>query len=108
MAKAKAKALTKSALYAHLAEASGLKKSEVVVLMDALYETIKTELSKKDSAGSITLPGIAKVKVRKVDAVKGGVKKINPLTGSEYVTKDKPAYRKVSILAVKSLKDALK
>ena len=41
-------------------------------------------------------------------AAQGGEKKTNPLNGQEYVTKDKPAYNKVSILAVKSLKEALK
>jgi nucleoid DNA-binding protein len=101
------KALTKSALYTRLSEASGLKKSEVMKVMDAFLDEIKTQLGGK-GPGILTLPGIARFKIRKVKAVKGGVKKINPLTGQEYVTKDKPAYNKVSILPVKALKEAMK
>jgi nucleoid DNA-binding protein len=103
----KKKALTKSAFYSELAEASGLKKAEVMKVIDALYDQIKEQLGAK-GPGIMTLPGIARFKVRKVDAVKGGVKKINPLNGQEYVTKDKPAYKKVSILPVKALKEELK
>jgi nucleoid DNA-binding protein len=100
------KALTKSALYTELAEASGLKKAEVIKVLDAFLEVVKEQLGAK-GPGILTLPGIARLKIRKVNAVKGGQKKINPLTGQEYVTKDKPAYRKVSILPVKALKEEL-
>ena len=103
----KAKVMTKSALYSHLAESTGLKKSDVAGVFDAFLEVVKKELGSK-GPGVVTLPGIAKLKIRKVKAVKGGQKKINPLTKTEYVTKDKPAYNKVSILAPKALKDMLK
>jgi hypothetical protein len=43
-----------------------------------------------------------------VKAVKGGVEKKNPLTGSMYITKDKPAYNKVRLSPIKALKEALK
>jgi DNA-binding protein HU-beta len=101
------KALTKSALYTKLAETAGLKKAEVVKVIDALHAEIKEQLGPK-GPGVLTLPGIARFKTRKIKAVKGGQKKINPLTGQEYITKDKPAYNKVSILPVKSLKEELK
>lgn len=101
------KALTKSAFYTKLADSTGLKKAEVMKVMDAFLEVIQQELGAK-GPGILTLPGIARLKIRKVNAVKGGQKKINPLTSQEYVTKDKPAYRKVSILPVKALKEALK
>ncbi|MGL4422786.1 MAG: HU family DNA-binding protein [Gemmataceae bacterium] len=107
MAKAKAKALTKSALYAQLAEKTNLKKSEVQSVLDTLLEAIHEQLGNK-GPGILTLPGVARFKVRKVKAVKGGVKKVNPLNGQEYVTKDKPAYNKITILPVKSLKESLK
>lgn len=106
MAKAK-KAMTKSALYAHLAEATGLKKAEVVSVMDALLEAIKGQLGPK-GAGQFTLPGIARIKLRKVKAVKGGQKKINPITKTEYVTKDKPAHNKVGIRPIKAFAEAVK
>lgn len=103
----KKKAMTKSGLFTKLADTSGLKKSEVMKVMEALHDEIKIQLGPK-GPGILTLPGIARLKVRKVKAVKGGVKKINPLNGQEYVTKDRPAYNKVSILPVKALKEELK
>lgn len=103
----KKKAMSKSALYTRLAEASGLKKADVMKVMDAFLEVVTDQLGPK-GPGLLTLPGIARLKIRKVDAVKGGVKKINPLNGQEYVTKDKPAYRKVTISPVKALKESLK
>ncbi|OWK47111.1 HU family DNA-binding protein [Fimbriiglobus ruber] len=106
-AKAKKKAMTKSALYAHLAEGTGLKKTDVVTLFDKFLEVIHQELGPKGS-GQFTLPGIARFKLRKVKAVKGGQKKINPLNGQEYTTKDRPAHNKVRVLPVKTLSEALK
>ncbi len=106
MAKAK-KAMSKSALYAHLADESGLKKTDVATIMDLLAEAVKSQLSGK-GVGTFTLPGLARFKVRKVKAVKGGQTKINPITKSEYVTKDKPAHNKVSIRPVKSFSESLK
>jgi len=103
----KKKAMTKSALYTKLAETAELKKADVIKVMEALHDEIKTQLGAK-GPGILTLPGIARLKVRKVKAVKGGQKKINPLNGQEYITKDKPAYNKVTILPVKSLKEELK
>ena len=41
-------------------------------------------------------------------AVKGGEQKLNPLTKTMYTTKSKPAYNRVNIRPVKSLKEALK
>ena len=105
--KAPRKALTKSALYTNLATTTGLKKAEVMKVIDAFLDTVKEQLGPK-GPGVVTLPGIARLKVRKVNAVKGGQKKINPLTSQEYITKDKPAYNKVSISPVKQLKEALK
>jgi nucleoid DNA-binding protein len=98
---AKKKALTKSGLYAHLAEASGLTKKQVSDLFDHLGEAVKGQLGPK-GAGVFTLPGIARIKLRKVKAVKGGQKKINPITKTEYITKDKPAHNKVSIRPIKA------
>jgi nucleoid DNA-binding protein len=106
MAKVK-KAITKSALYTKLAESSGLKKADVTNLLDLLAETAKAELGPK-GAGVFTLPGIARFKVRKVKAVKGGVEKVNPLNGQKYTTKDKPAYNKVTSRPIKAFAEALK
>jgi nucleoid DNA-binding protein len=97
MAKAK-KALTKSALYAHLAEATDLKKSQISDVIDKLGEVAMSELKKN---GLFTFPGIARLKIRKVKAVKGGQKKINPITKTEYITKDRPAFNKVTMPALR-------
>lgn len=104
-AKASAKkAMTKSALVAHLAEATELKKSDVTKLMDALADAVSKELKR---SGVFTLPGLARLKLKKVAAYKGGEKKIMPATGKEYVTSPKPAHNKVKAFPVKALKDAL-
>ena len=53
--------------------------------LDAIVGLIHNQLGKK-GAGIVTIPGIARFKTRHVKAVKGGEKKINPLTGGEYIT----------------------
>lgn len=57
-------------------------------------------------AGTFTLPGILKVVTKKIKARKGGQKKINALTGKEYITKDKPATVRVRVRAGSKLKQA--
>ena len=103
-AKAAKKKLTKSGFIAHLAEKSEHSKADVTKLYDLIVETVAEQLKK---SGEFILPGVAKLKVKKVDAVKGGEKKVMPATGKEYVTKSKPASKKVKAFAVKSLKDAV-
>lgn len=104
---AKKKVMTKSALYASLAEKTELKKADVTSLMDALADLAKHELGPK-GPGVFTLPGLARFKIRKVKAVKGGEKKVNPLNGKEYVTKDRPAHNKVRALPIKAFSESLK
>jgi nucleoid DNA-binding protein len=101
------KAMTKSALVAHLADKAGITKKQADTVLATLVDTIVDQVSPK-SAGKFVLPGICRVTVSRKDAVKGGEKKINRLTGAEYITKDKPAYNQVKLRPVKSLKDALK
>ncbi|MCU0704820.1 MAG: HU family DNA-binding protein [Fimbriiglobus sp.] len=103
-AKGGKKKMTKSAFIAHLQDWSAQSKKEVSELYDKIVATVGEQLKKN---GEFILPGIAKLKVKKVDAVKGGEKKIMPATGKEYVTKAKPASKKVKAFAVKSLKDAI-
>lgn len=108
MAKSAAKKpMSKSALFTHLAEETELKKSEIQKVMEALAAAVEKELSGK-GAGKIVIPGIARLTTRKVKAVKGGQKKINPLNGQEYITKDRPAMNKVSIRPIKTLSEAVK
>ncbi len=101
------KAMTKSAFVTRLAEAAEISKKQVELVMDEILEVIKGEVSTK-GPGKFVLPGIARITVTRKDGVKGGEKKINRLTGAEYVTKDRPAYNRVNVRPVKALKEALK
>ncbi len=101
------KPMTKSQLVTHLADKAEISKKQVDAVLDEIIEVIKKEVSAKGS-GKFVFPGLCRVTVTRKVAVKGGEKKINRLTGAEYVTKSKPAYNQVKLRAVKSLKDALK
>lgn len=111
MAKAAAKpgkkAMTKSAFVGQIAEKTELTKKQVESVLDEIVETVKSQLGPK-GPGKLVIPGLARASVSKVKAVKGGEKKINPLTGQEYVTKDRPAHNKVNMRPIKALKEALK
>ena len=111
MAKAPAKApakkaLTKTGIITSLSETTELSKADVTKVIVALTALIESELKKGPK--QFTLPGIVRFGVKQVKAVKGGVKKVMPATGQEYVTKDKPAHSKVTVRPAKSLKDSVK
>ncbi len=107
MAKAPKKALTKSAFLAELAEKTELTKKQVDAVLGGIVEMVQRELGAK-GVGKLVIPGLARMSVTKVKAVKGGVEKKNPLNGQMYITKDKPAYNKVRLSPIKALKEALK
>lgn len=99
------KAMTKSALFAHLAEKTSLTKKQIEAVFDELTATIVGQLG---SVKLFTLPGLFKLRAVKKDAVKGGEVKANPLKpGETYVTKDKPASTTVRARPLKGLKEAL-
>src|SRR5258707_13485692 len=66
-----AKSITKSEFFNRVAEATELKKTEVSKVFDAITEVIKKELSQK-GPGVLTLPGLFKLKAKRVPAQKGG------------------------------------
>ena len=101
------KALTKSQLIAHLAEKTELSKKQVDGVLNEVIETIKSQLGMK-GPGKFVYPGLARITLTRREAVKGGVEKINRLTGQPYLTKDKPAYNQVKIRPIKAIKEALK
>ena len=101
------KALTKSQFIAHVAEKTELSKKEVEAVMNEIIETIKSQLGKK-GPGKFVFPGLARMTLTRKEAVKGGVTKLNQLTGKEYVTKDKPARNIVKIRPIKAIQEALK
>ena len=104
--KSSAKPMTKSAIVAAVAESTGITKKQSAEVMTALVDLIVAQVGSK-GPGKIVIPGLCRVTVTHKPAVKGGEKKINRLTGAEYVTKDKPATNVVKLRALKSLKDAL-
>lgn len=106
-ASGKKKPLTKTQFVQYLAEKSELKKSDVVKMLDALVYAVHDQLGPK-GPGKLVIPGLARLYITEVKAVKGGEKKINPLNGQEYITKPRPAHNKVNMKPIKALKEALK
>jgi nucleoid DNA-binding protein len=105
MAKTKsavAKAPSKSEVYAHISEDTGLSRKQVASVFDSLTGLIEKSLRK--GPGLFTLPGLLKIKVIKKPATKER-KGINPFTGEETVFKAKPARKVVKALPLKALKE---
>lgn len=95
--------MTKSALYASIAEMTEMKKKDVDAVFSALAEIAEGHL-KKGGAGVFTLPGLLKMKVVRKPATKAR-KGINPFTGEETTFKAKPARNVVKILPLKGAKE---
>src|SRR5690348_7163149 len=88
--KAKAKPLTKSALFEGIATATGLTRKQVGDVFEALTGLVQKELSKK-GPGMFTVPGLLKLTVVRKPATKAR-KGPNPFKpGEEIVFKAKPA-----------------
>jgi len=96
--------LGKSALVAHLSEATELAAKDVRAVLAALENAAHASLSKK-GAGAFTLPGMLKITAVKIPA-KPKRKGINPFTKEEQVFAAKPASIKVKVRPLKKLKDA--
>jgi nucleoid DNA-binding protein len=97
-----AKGLSKTEVYAALAESTGMSKAQVSEFFDALTVLIKKNIS-GEGPGTFTLPGLLKIKV----AHKPGTPQrtgINPFTKQETVFKAKPARKVVKLQALKPLK----
>jgi nucleoid DNA-binding protein len=97
-------ALSKSALVAHIAEASGVVAKDVRAVMASLEHAVAGSVSKK-GAGSFTLPGLLKITAVSVPA-KPKRKGINPFTKEEQWFAAKPATTKLKVRPLKKLKDA--
>lgn len=101
------KSITKSELFAQVAEESGASKADVKKFFEALTEVIVQNLGKK-GPGVVTIPGLFKLRAVKKPAVKGGKPVMNRFTGQMTVTKDKPASTAVRARALKQLNSAIK
>lgn len=95
--------MTKSALFTHLSEVTGVSKKEVSAIFDELGVVIERHV-KKNSAGEFKVPGLMKIKVVTKPARKAR-KGINPFTGEEVMFKAKPKSRVVKVQPLKNLKE---
>merc|ERR1712107_820080 len=83
--KAGAKAMTKSAMVAAIAEEQGLKKTVCSQMMNSIAALATTEVKK---SGKFVIPGVCQIKTRTKPATKAGKKMI---FGKEVHVKAKPA-----------------
>lgn len=97
------KARTKSEVFKHLAEATGLTRKQVSAVFESLEDLIRRDLSSR-GPGVFTVPGLMKISVRKVPARKAR-EGINPFTGEKIMIKARPATRKVKVSPLKRLKE---
>ena len=103
MAKAAAKKpLTKSEIYAKIAEETELSRKQVASVFDSLAELIGSSLAKR-GPGIFTVPGLLKLKVVRKPATRER-KGINPFTGEPTIFKAKPARNVVKAQPLKKLK----
>lgn len=102
--KSKVKSLNKSALYAEIAEATGLSRKQVKEVFDALPDVIRREVGRK-GPGVFTLPGLVKIASVHKEATKAG-KRPNPFKPGEMMdVKAKPARTVLKVRPLKVLKD---
>lgn len=95
---------TKARLHAAISEDTGLSKKDVTAVFEVLGDLMHRHL-KKRSAGSFTLPGLAKFTVQAKKATRAQVKP-NPFKPGEMMTvAAKPARRVIKIRALKGVKD---
>ena len=97
------KAPTKTEVYNSIAESTGLTKKEVAAVLDALSSEINKALGSR-GPGMFTIPGLVKITKKKVPAKPADPNYVNPFTG-EKGRAAKPASTKVTVRALKALKD---
>ncbi len=92
MAKKAAKTFTTSDLVEAIAKKTGMTPKDARKGVKATFEAIASGLKKNDR---VAITGMGSFSKTVKPAQKGGKKAINPFTGEEYTTKDKPASTKV-------------
>ncbi|MGA2033644.1 MAG: HU family DNA-binding protein [Thermoguttaceae bacterium] len=110
MAKAAAtkKPLTKSELLTNIAIASEISKKQVAAVLEALAAEIKKSLGNK-GPGAIAIPGLLKIEKKRIPARAAKKNVPNPFKPGELRdVPAKPAYNKVKVRALKTLKDMAK
>jgi len=103
--KAISTAYTKSQLFAHISEDTGLARRDVAKVFESLSDVIEGHV-KGRGIGEFKLPGLLKVKVTKKPATKARKNVPNPFRPGELMdVKAKPARKVVKVLPLKALKD---
>jgi len=95
---------TKSEIYTHIADDTGLTKKDVAAVFESMSGQIRKNLGGRGAPGLFTLPGLLKMRVVKKPATKAR-KGVNPFTGEEMMFKAKRASKTVKVAALKGLKD---
>jgi nucleoid DNA-binding protein len=107
MAKAAAskKPQSKSELLTNIATATDVPKKQVAAVLEALAAEIKKSLSSK-GAGMISVAGLLKIEKKRVAARPAAKGVPNPFKPGELMDRAaKPAYNKVKVRALKTLKE---
>ncbi len=98
-------AYTKTQLYAHIAEETGLSRVDVGKVFDSLGDVIAGHI-KTRGVGEFKVPGLMKIKVNKKPATKARKNVPNPFRPGELMdVAAKPARKVVKVLPLKALKD---
>lgn len=99
------KHLTKSELFANIAEATELSRKQVAAVFDALSDNMKKSIG-KNGCGKFILPGLIKIEKRKVPAKPARKHVPNPFKPGEFMdVAAKPATTKIIVRALKALKE---
>ena len=105
MAKAAKKPPTKTQILTSIAEATGLTKKEVAAVFDALASEIRKNLG-RGGAGAFTIPGLVKIGKKTVPARPARKNVPNPFKPGEFYDQPaRPKFNKVTVRALKNLKD---
>ena len=89
----------------NIAAATGLAKKDVAAVIECLSAEIKKALGPR-GAGSFAIPGLLKIEKKKVPARPAKKNVPNPFKPGELMdVKARPAYNKVKVRPLKSLKD---
>lgn len=99
------KAKSKKDLVARLSEVTDFHRSDITLVLDALVDEVRSELS-KNGPGIFVLPGICRMKRLRKAATKERPAR-NPLTGEAITVAAKPARNVVRITPAKPLKDSI-
>ena len=95
------KSLTKAQMASEIATKTGMSKSQVTSVLEAMTDVISDELK---HSRPVTIPGLVKIKIVRKAATAARPGR-NPATGEEITIKAKPAKQVVKVRALKSLKD---